>query len=388
MVVETSALQLFAVPYSKVVLLPYLAALASVLSACAAPKEAPRAVAPATIDLQAAPSPEGRRVLVVANQNDPDSVRLASYYANKRGVPKENIVLVQTTTAERVPLTAYEKEIKGPIKATLAKTKNPIDFILLMRGLPLRNAEAFGNSIDSLLMSDGMATQKLTVAPNTFDIAPNPYFGKDEPFTHAKFGFYLVCRLDGYTADDARALVDRSLAAKPNKGPFLFAKAQNRKAGNFGELQATLDNAASLLRTKGLDVVLDEGGRFASSDRPVAGYATWGSNDGAFKQETYASLRFLPGAICETFVSTSGRTFRKPVPEGQSVIADLIAQGVTGVKGYIGEPYTLALAKADILFDRYTSGRNLAESFYAASAVTHWKDVVIGDPLCAPYKKR
>ncbi len=35
---------------------------------------------------------------------------------------------------------------------------------------------------------------------------------------------------------------------------------------------------------------------------------------------------------------------------------DLIAQGVTGVKGYVSEPYTYALAKPEILFDRYLRG--------------------------------
>ena len=44
-----------------------------------------------------------------------------------------------------------------------------------------------------------------------------------------------------------------------------------------------------------------------------------------------------------------------------------------------------AMAHADILFDRYTAGYNLAESFYMASQFIHWKDMVIGDPICAPY---
>ena len=39
----------------------------------------------------------------------------------------------------------------------------------------------------------------------------------------------------------------------------------------------------------------------------------------------------------------------------------------------------------DILFDRYVRGATLAESFYAASYMVLWKDLVIGDPLCAPY---
>ena len=67
------------------------------------------------------------------------------------------------------------------------------------------------------------------------------------------------------------------------------------------------------------------------------------------------------------------------------MIADLITQGVTGAKGYVAEPYTTAVAKPDIMFDRYTRGYNLAESFYMASQLLKWRDVVIGDPLCRPY---
>jgi uncharacterized protein (TIGR03790 family) len=117
------------------------------------------------------------------------------------------------------------------------------------------------------------------------------------------------------------------------------------------------------------------------------GYASWGSNDGAFSLDAYRRLRFQPGSIAETFVSTSGRTFRR-TSGGQSLVADLIEQGLTGVKAYVSEPFTVALAKPEILFDRYTSGYNLAESFYMASPLAGWKDIVVGDPLCRPYPRK
>jgi hypothetical protein len=60
---------------------------------------------------------------------------------------------------------------------------------------------------------------------------------------------------------------------------------------------------------------------------------------------------------------------------------------VTGVKGYVAEPFSVALCPADILFDRYTAGYTLAESFYMAVPFLKWKDIVIGDPLCAPYRE-
>jgi hypothetical protein len=61
------------------------------------------------------------------------------------------------------------------------------------------------------------------------------------------------------------------------------------------------------------------------------------------------------------------------------------AQGITGVKGYTDEPLLTAVASPSILFDRYTRGWPLAESFYAASRFVGWEDIVLGDPLCSPY---
>ncbi len=114
------------------------------------------------------------------------------------------------------------------------------------------------------------------------------------------------------------------------------------------------------------------------------GYCSWGSNDPKFDLKTYQLLRFAPGGIAETAVSTSARTFL-PTTGGQSLIADLIHARVSGVKGYCDEPLLQAIASPSILMDRYTRGWNLAESFYAASRFVGWEDIVIGDPLCAPY---
>jgi len=66
-------------------------------------------------------------------------------------------------------------------------------------------------------------------------------------------------------------------------------------------------------------------------------------------------------------------------------VADLIAQGVTGVKGYTDEPLIQAVAQPSILLDRYTRGWTLAESFYAASHLLGWQDIVLGDPIARAY---
>jgi hypothetical protein len=98
----------------------------------------------------------------------------------------------------------------------------------------------------------------------------------------------------------------------------------------------------------------------------------------------YNSLTFAPGAVAETIVSTGARSFL-PTTGGQSKIADLITQGVTGIKGYSDEPLVQGVASPSVLFDRYTRGWTLAESFYAASRLVSWMDIVIGDPICRAY---
>lgn len=329
---------------------------------------------------------ESRRVLVVYNAESRDGSELADYYADKRHIPSRNLLRIDCPDAEDVSEETFEDSILGPIQSTL-RSNPEIDFVVLTKGVPIRLKVANQYSVDAWIAAGTLPITAIDKPGETaLAKSRNPYFGSRERFSSAKFGFHLVTRLDGYTLADCKRLVDDALAAKPEAGPFLFDEADNRRSGDYGAIQAGLERAAEALRKGGRQVVLDQSPEFMHPDQPLAGYASWGSNDAAFTRDAYRDLRFKPGAICETFVSTSGRTFR-PTTGGQSLIADLIASGVTGVKGYVSEPFTFALAKPEILFDRYTRGFNLAESFYAASQVLKWKDVVIGDPLCAPYAR-
>lgn len=330
---------------------------------------------------------EARRVLVVYNGSSQQSEEIAKYYIGKRKIPGSNVVKVDCTSAEDISMDDYKLVIQSPVQARLRANKD-IDFILLVKGIPIRLKVEQQYSVDATLAAMELPFKPIDkLEESDLKRAFNPYFNANEPFTHAKFGFYLVTRLDGYTTDDCKNLVDHSLLAKPEKGPFFFDEAENRKDPAYKPMQDTLNRSNELLAAKGFSTRIERTAKFVAPDERLAGYASWGSNDGAFNNDTYKQLRFKSGALVETFVSTSGRTFL-PTTGGQSLIADLIANGVTGIKGYVSEPYTFALAKPDILFDRYTSGRNLAESFYAASMFLKWKDVVIGDPLCSPYAKK
>jgi uncharacterized protein (TIGR03790 family) len=328
-------------------------------------------------------------VLVVINLDSAASKEIGSYYARKRSVPAENVVRISAPETEEIGSAVFDLSIRDAVRAWIRSRKNRIDYIVLTKGVPIRIREG-GYSVDGHLAAMDLPIKAVTGGKDVKDQvlkSLNPYFNKREPFDSKKFGFYLVTRLDGYDVAHCLKLVDNALVAKREKGLFLFNPASNRTGGSYGALQDEMFETRDLLEARKLQVQVTPPGTFAAPAEALAGYCSWGSNDDAYKRDAYVKLKFKPGALGETFVSTSGRTFLNRNDPGQSLIGDLIDQGITGVKGYVSEPFTFALAHPKILFDRYTDGYNLAESFYMASMVLKWKDVVIGDPLCSPYKK-
>ena len=96
-------------------------------------------------------------------------------------------------------------------------------------------------------------------------------------------------------------------------------------------------------------------------------------------------MNWLNGSIAETAVSTGGRSFNLGTTYGQSLVADLLEDGVSGVKGYVYEPYLTAVGQPSVLFSMYAQGYNFAEANAAANTYISWMGVVVGDPKMAPY---
>ncbi len=351
-----------------------------------------------SLTAQAAPAPASR-VLVIINDDSPASKQIGAFYAAKRHIPAANICHLHCPTSEEIDEDTFSADILAPVADALARPalSGHVDFLVLTKGVPLRihspapppgvQSHPDGDSVDGRLMCQDI--------PGLQSPSRNPFFNSQSRFSHRTNGLYLATRLDGYTVKDAEALVTRSLLAKPATGLFLLDGAPTRNGGGdppqpqmgLPSLNDALNLAAKSLRARGFDVMLDQSLTFVGRIPDLMGYWSWGSNDPQFDFKLYTGNTFRPGALAETAVSTSARTML-PTTGGQSLIADLVAGGITGVKGYVAEPYTVAMARADILFDRDTRGWTLAESFYCASPLLHWKDVVLGDPLCAPYAKK
>jgi len=229
---------------------------------------------------------------------------------------------------------------------------------------------------------------------------PNPYYAADPPaaveaFSHRTHDVYLVTRLDGYTVQDALGLINRAADAKADGAFVLSPRASSADLMPNRWLAA----AAERLKARGLGV-RDEHAKPTDGASPVLGYYAWGSNHDLSRQRAW-DFTFAPGALSAMFASTDGRTFKEPpaswrpsdgssepfAGSTESLVADLIRAGVTGASGNVDEPYLDASVRPDILFPAYASGRNLAESFYAALPYLSWQTVVLGDPLATAFAR-
>jgi uncharacterized protein (TIGR03790 family) len=360
----------------------------------------------------------GANVLVVINSSSAASETIGRQYAARRGVPSENVCTIQVPAQESVSRDVYEAQIEQPIWKCVAtrQAQDRILYFVLTKDVPIRVSGTGGRSgtnasVDSeLTLLYRRRTDVLagSLAPGArapiVGFVPNPYFAETsapdavEPFNHRTYDIYLVTRLDGYTVEDALALIDRASAATTD-GRFVLA---GRASSADVIVNRWLGAAAEKMTSRGLGdrVVVEKTAKAVTGESKVLGYYSWGSNDRAMRIRS-VDLAFQPGALAGMFVSTDARTFKEPPaawrPGGDaggessfagssdSLMADLIRGGVTGVSGNVDEPYLDASIRPDILFPAYASGRNLAEAFYAAMPYLSWQTIVIGDPLCAPF---
>ena len=368
-------------------------------------------VAAASLLPQRSLAQNGSNVLVVANTASPDSLQILEAYSIARNIPAQNIVRLKTSLADQIDRRQFDAEVEGPIGEWISRRalQDQILYIVLTKGIPLRIAGTPGtegtmSSVDSELTLLYRKLLGVSVPPG--GRVDNPYFLGDATVAHASHfshrdrDIYLVTRLDGYSTNDVLQLIRR--AAEPAQIGRILLDQKNVATSRTmdGWLEAAAGRLAADTDREGLDVAL--GTTVIAGGSPVLGYYSAGSDDEQINTRKLG-YKWTAGAIAAMYLSTDARTLKQPPDawtlgswpdtrsyfEGspQSLIGDLIRDGVTGISGHVAEPYRDAAIRPQVLFPAYVNGFNLAESFYLAMPFLGWQTIVVGDPLCAPFAR-
>lgn len=340
-------------------------------------------------------------VLVVVNRNSELSGRIADYYMKRRSIPGSNVCQISASTAEAINRARYEQEIEIPIRNCLNE-KGIADKILYLATtseVPLRIGGTSGRkgtaaSVDSELCLLYAKMRGAKFAPE----GPwrNPFYRRvGTRFRHPDFPIYLVSRLTAFDYEGVKRIIDLSVEAGASPMPGSAKVYLDMKDGGDGDGESWLREAKSRLPAGRAELEQTEAVVYGKPN--AIGHASWGSND-PNREQRRLGFRWLPGAIATEYVSTNGRTFRRPpgtwtigpwsdkskwfAGSPQTLTADLLADGATGASGHVDEPYLGFTPRPQVLFPAYLAGRNLAESFYLSIPALSWMNIVVGDPLC------
>ncbi|MCX8157299.1 MAG: TIGR03790 family protein [Verrucomicrobiae bacterium] len=366
-----------------------------------------------------AESREAGAVVVVYNREVPDSQRVAEHYAARRGVPGDRLVGLALPRTEVMSRAEYEQQLRQPLLRWLtenghwqyggggAPTGLPvragIRYAVLCYGVPLKiraepglkEAGAAG-LLPALQRNEAAVDSELACLPGSVTnylitgALPNPFHATTNVGRlHPTNGLLLVTRLDGPTAEVARGLVDKALAAESN-GLWGRAYIDLRQTTdtNYALGDRWLATAGQMLWRMGYWVEVDTNAATFGAGYPmsqIAFYAGWYEEhvSGPF---TLPEVEFMPGAFAYHLHSFSAATVR----DGrQHWAGPLLAKGAAATIGFTEEPYLAGTLDVPTFVANWLGmGATLGEAAYAAQGNLSWQTTVIGDPLYRPAGRR
>ncbi len=369
---------------------------------------------------------EGDSVVVVYNTNVPESLAVAEYYAEKRGVPGAQVVGLDLPKGETLSRAAYTKRLEDPLrkrfrderwfefdfevvpasrervgKVIQSIKKSTVRYLTLCYGVPLRiqaDKEFEEEGRDSIRIelrrNEAAVDSELAVLPldphqrRIFGPLSNPAYGATNAASiRPEMGVLMVGRLDGPTPAIAKGLVDQALQAEED-GLWGRAYFDLRGIGS-GEYKLGDDwiaRAAEFSRQVGIETYVDNDGATIPASLPLSDvglYAGWYDThvSGPFSQSTF---EFMPGAVAYHLHSFSAQTIRSTT---QHWVGPLLARGAAATMGCVYEPYLALTPNLELFFSRLFMGYGFAEAAYASQQAISWQTTVVGDPLYRPFAK-
>ncbi|HAZ60845.1 MAG TPA: TIGR03790 family protein [Gammaproteobacteria bacterium] len=304
---------------------------------------------------------------LVINDDDPLSRLSGAYYAERRGLPAENVIHVRF--ARRGPEMGPAEFLA--LEAEVARrTPNHVQALALAWTFPFRvgcmsMTSAFAFGYDTAFCASGCEPTQVS-----------RYFDSDSDAPLRDYFFRPAMLLAGSSLREVQRLIDRGIAADgslPAGTAYLVHSPDERRnvrAARYAEVRRQL------------------GGRFVirEEDGPIRG-----KEDVMFYfiglqgVPHIARNRFLPGAVADHLTSFGGLLADGP----QMSILRWLEAGATGSFGTVVEPCNFADKFPDplVLMRHYLGGETLIEAYWKSVRMPG-QGLFVGEPLAAPFRVR
>jgi uncharacterized protein (TIGR03790 family) len=378
-------------------------------------------------------------ILVVANEDAAESMQIARYYCQRRGVPEENILPLPLGARlnDMISREDYDKKLVGPIRRQFVTHKlfGKIKCLLTIYGVPFtvgrrgplkgmeseleelqQQADQVRKRLDQLKqdgwtdsrayrfgqtdlaklkvkidrISGGETNASVDSELSMVLVGPYELYRWQPNLLKAgtpDLGFQtlMVSRLDGPGADIAKGLVDKAIRAEET-GLDGVAYVDSRGLtgrSQYAHYDLCLRSLATLTakQTK-LPVVQEPTAElFKPGACPrTALYCGW------YSVGRYVdAFDFVDGAVGYHIASVEAAGLRDS--DSTRWCPAMLRDGITATLGPVSEPYLHSFPEPQAFFAELYEGRCLVEAYYRTKPFNSWQLLLIGDPLYRPFAK-
>lgn len=307
-----------------------------------------------------------QQVAVVINENDPQSIEVGEYYAAARHIPPAQVLRVRLPVDKAKLSTQEFEDLRSELDAKLTPE---VQALVLVWTTPyavecnsITGALAMG--LDTNLCAKSCAPSKLS-----------PYFDASSLRPYDDFGMRIAMLLPIQSKAQAKALIDRGVAAdhtRPQASAYLLttSDAARSSRARYFPPSARLKRPVLTIRNLQIDTL--------ENAHDVMFYIT-----GRTYVDKLDTLTFLPGALADHLTSSGGNLL------GSDQMSSLrwLEAGATASYGTVSEPcsHPQKFPYASVLMRHYLQGESAIEAYWKSVA---WptQGLFIGEPLAAPYR--
>lgn len=311
--------------------------------------------------------PEGltaERLGVVYDIDDPASVRVAEFYAERRGVPAVNVIglaVPDRAVISRADLGRLRQEL-------VARLPSDVQSLLLVWSRPY--------AVECMSITSAFAAgyRPGFCEPGCARTILSPLFDAQGWLPADTVGWLPAMLLPTQDEALARAVVQRGAHSDESRPPGIVYlmrtqdAVRNVRAAGYADAEAVIGGRVR---------VIEENAPAHDALPDAIGYFTGGEHVSELHQ-----IVFRPGAAADHLTSTGGAL------QGNSQMSavEWLRQGATGSYGTVSEPcnHPGKFPSPAVFFDHYLHGDTLLEAYWKSVAMPG-QGLFIGEPLARPY---
>jgi uncharacterized protein (TIGR03790 family) len=308
---------------------------------------------------------------LVINTADPYSVAVGEYYAQRRGIPADQILRLALPV--KASLSASEFDV---LATQVREHMGP-----QVQALALAWVEPYAVECNGITSALALGFQAAVCSSPCAPTPPSRLFDSRSWRPWTELGVRPSMLLASGSVQQAQALIDRGVAADQQLGkrgvPMADAVLVNT-SDSLRNVRAASYPPARALPNLGVQIVR----RSAADTTPLRRVLLY--QTGLVRVEAPGSIPWLPGALADHLTSFGG-----VLRGGEQMSAmDWLDAGATASYGTVSEPcnHVQKFPHPQVVLARYLQGATAIEAYWSSVA---WpaQGVFIGEPLAAPFAR-